>query len=122
MLLHPAVSWILAIICAALHWLLAVTASKHNACTFDEVAHISGGLGQVVHGDYRLNPENGVLPQVVAGLSMATGGVRFPDVTDLSKLEAHSWRHSDSWEIGYQTLYAVRACLAFLRCWVEAAF
>ncbi len=107
MLLAPRVSWAAAAALAAAHWLLAVLASRQNATTFDEVAHISGGLAMVVHGDYRLNPENGALPQKMAGAAIAAGGGRFPEVGDLGTLEGQSWRHSDSWELGYQTLYTV---------------
>jgi hypothetical protein len=52
--LHPALSWSIAIMLAVLHWLLAVSASLHNATTFDEVAHIAGGLGATTLDDYRL--------------------------------------------------------------------
>ncbi len=52
---------------------MAVIASRSNSTTFDEVAHIGGGMGQVLFGDYRLNPENGVLPQMIAAMSMVAG-------------------------------------------------
>ena len=61
----------------------------------------------VVHGDYRLNPENGALPQKIAGAAIVAGGGRFPEVADLGTLEGQSWRHSDSWELGFQALYLV---------------
>lgn len=101
------VSWTMAVALALAHWAVATMASRHNATTFDEVAHISGGMAMVVHRDYRLNPENGVLPQLMAGAAMVAGGGRLPVVSDLGTLEGQSWRHSDSWEIGYQALYTV---------------
>lgn len=106
-MLSAGVSWAVALVLAVAHWAIAALASQHNATTFDEVAHISGGMGMVVHGDYRLNPENGVLPQLLAGAAIVAGGNSFPDVTNLATLEGQSWRHSDSWEIGYQALYMV---------------
>ena len=105
--LTPAFSWAIAMTLSVIHWILAVWSSKHNATTFDEVAHIAGGLGQVLYGDYRLNPENGVLPQMVAASAMVLGGVRFPSVSDPNTPEGMSWLHSDAWELGYRTLYQV---------------
>ena len=106
-MLSAGVSWTVAAVLAVGHWVLAVIACQHNATTFDEVAHISGGMAMVVHGDFRLNPENGVLPQMLAGAAIVADGNRFPDVSDLRTLEGLSWLHSDSWELGYKTLYQV---------------
>jgi hypothetical protein len=100
-------SWSAAVSLAAIHWIIAVLASRMNSTTFDEVAHIGGGMGQVLFGDYRLNPENGVLPQMIAAYAMVLGGTRFPDVSDPSSHEGMSWSHSDAWELGYRTLYQV---------------
>ena len=101
-------SWIIAVSLAILHWILAVWSSRSNSTTFDEVAHIAGGMGQVLFGDYRLNPENGVLPQMIAASALVAGGIKFPDVSDLHSHEGASWLHSDAWELGYRTLYQVR--------------
>jgi hypothetical protein len=134
-MLSSRAAWAVAAVLSAAHWLIAVLASRQNATTFDEVAHISGGMAKiskvpltvtsfskfarrhllfsissqamVVHGDYRLNPENGALPQKIAGAAIVAGGGRFPEVADLGTLEGQSWRHSDSWELGYQALYLV---------------
>lgn len=100
-------SWSIALLLAILHWGLAVWASRANSTTFDEVAHIGGGMGNVLFGDYRLNPENGVLPQMIAAYAMVSGGTKFPDVSDPSSHEGMSWSHSDGWELGYRTLYQV---------------
>lgn len=100
-------SWLVATALAAAHWIVAVIASRHNATTFDEVAHIAGGMGMVKYRDYRLNPENGVLPQLLAGSAIVASGGRFPDVDSPHTLEGLSWQHSDSWELGYQALYLV---------------
>jgi hypothetical protein len=107
-------SWSVAVFLAITHWILAVWASGSNSTTFDEVAHIAGGMGQVLHGDYRLNPENGVLPQMIAASAMVAGGVKFPDVSDPSTPEGVSWLHSDAWELGYRTLYqaSIRSSIA----------
>jgi hypothetical protein len=48
------ISWSAAIVLAIFHWTLAVSSSLHNATTFDEVAHIAGGLGPITLNDYRL--------------------------------------------------------------------
>mmetsp|Transcript_21709 Transcript_21709/g.71814 ORF Transcript_21709/g.71814 Transcript_21709/m.71814 type:complete len:719 (-) Transcript_21709:63-2219(-) len=98
-------SWSAALLLAALYYWLALSASVHNAATFDEIAHIAGGMSMVTYRDFRLNPENGALPQMVAGVAMAAGGVRMAEVSDPSVYTGQAWLHSDGWEIGYQTLY-----------------
>ena len=64
-------------------------------------------LRQVILGDYRLNPENGVLPQLIAGAAMRLAGVAFPDVGAGGSRAAQAWQYSDAWELGFQTLYSV---------------
>jgi hypothetical protein len=47
-------------------------ASLADKCvTFDETAHLPAGYAYWRFNDYRLNPENGVLPQRLAGLPAA---------------------------------------------------
>lgn len=55
----------------------------------------------------RLNPENGVLPQMLSAAAMYAGGVRLPDVSDEGTRDGLAWKYSDSWELGYRTIYEV---------------
>ena len=41
---------------------LAFFSSLCKAPVFDEGIHITGGYNALVNGDYRVNPENGLLP------------------------------------------------------------
>jgi Spy/CpxP family protein refolding chaperone len=51
-------SWGIALLLAAAHWVVAVLASRHNAVTFDEVAHVAGGMGQVsAQKNHQILPE-----------------------------------------------------------------
>jgi hypothetical protein len=45
-MLSSRAAWAVAAVLSAAHWLLAVLASRQNATTFDEVAHISGGMAK----------------------------------------------------------------------------
>lgn len=47
------ISWTAALALAVFHWVAAVSASKHNSITFDEVAHVAGGMGSLQYSDYR---------------------------------------------------------------------
>jgi hypothetical protein len=49
------ISWSIAVALATFHWFTAVSSSLHNATTFDEVAHIAGGLGPITLNDYRFD-------------------------------------------------------------------
>ena len=55
----------------------------------------------------RLNPENGILPQMLAAAAMFAGGGRLPDVSDEGSRDGMAWKYSDSWELGYRTIYEV---------------
>ncbi len=56
----------LAILVAALlavHFLLAVGSKANESTTSDELAHLTAGFSYWQNRDYRLQPENGILPQ-----------------------------------------------------------
>ena len=55
------------------------------------------------YNDFRLNPENGVLPQLIAGGGIILGrpGVNYTIPT----YEQPAWRYSDCWSIGFQLLH-----------------
>ena len=50
------------------YFALAVTSVLNKSVTYDEPVHLAGGYVYWTRGDYRINPENGILPQRVFGL------------------------------------------------------
>lgn len=83
----------------ALHFALAVSATWNKSNTFDEIAHITGGYSYWRLGDYRLNPEAGILGQRIMALPLMAGQFNLPT------LDQDAWRHSDLWRFGYQFFY-----------------
>ena len=53
---------------ALFHAVLATTATVEKSMTSDEIAHLTAGQAYNTRGHYRLQPENGNLPQRWAGL------------------------------------------------------
>jgi len=84
----------------ALHWWMATSASSQHCTTNDEIAHLTAGASYWLTDDYRLQPENGNLPQRWAALPLlAMPRVKFPPLDQLS------WRISDVWDLGFQFFY-----------------
>ncbi len=83
----------------AIHFALAVTSVMNKCATFDEVAHLPAGYCYWIRNDYRLNPENGNLPQRWCALPLLLGGYSFP--ADRSRL----WTSSNVWAVGHQFFY-----------------
>ena len=88
--------WPGVILCAAVYLVLTVTASRSNSLTYDELAHLTAGLSYVTTGDFRLQPENGWLPQMLIGLGLRAGGITPP------AFAGDAWNRSDVWEVGRQ--------------------
>lgn len=80
------------------HAAFSLSAMHGASVTFDENLHIAAGLSYWKFDDYRLQPENGNLPQRWCALPLAATGCVFPPDSDL-------WRSSDSYGIGQQLLY-----------------
>src|SRR4051794_20106441 len=59
-----------------LHVGLALWSVSHKSVTADEILHLTGGFFYDRYGDYRTQPENGNLPQRVAGLPAALSGAK----------------------------------------------
>ena len=89
----------LAALLALAHALMAVTAMTEKSMTSDEIAHLVAGQAYNTRGDYRLQPENGNLPQRLAALPMTLAGV------DLPPTSLDSWRIADIWRYGYRFFY-----------------
>ena len=78
---------------------LAWSAVQEKSTTYDELAHLTAGCSYWLYGDYRLHPENGVLPQRLEALPLVASGVEFPPRDD------PRWRASDVWELGHTFFY-----------------
>ena len=82
------------------HSALALTSALYHSPTHDEPIHLAAGMSYWLFNDYRLQPENGNLPQRVAGAcALLFGSVRFPP------LAGPAWRESDVWTIGQELFY-----------------
>lgn len=84
----------------ALHWLLAVGSKFQESVTADELAHLTGGMSYWQLNDYRIQPENGNLPQRWAALPAWLEGARFPELAGQK-----DWRTSDAWVLGHRFFY-----------------
>lgn len=83
----------------ALFWWMAASVSREHSTTADEIFHVTAGYSYWQHGDYRLQPENGNLPQRLAALPLLAQDLRFPP------REQTAWQNADAAEIGYQFFY-----------------
>jgi Dolichyl-phosphate-mannose-protein mannosyltransferase len=83
----------------ALFWWMAASVSREHSTTADEIFHVTAGYSYWTLGDYRLQPENGNLPQRWAALPLLASDVHFP------KTGQAAWRSADVAEIGQQFFY-----------------
>lgn len=83
------------------HAALAVLAMCEKGTTSDELAHLTGGYTFNELGDYRLHPENGILPQRMHALPAALQHVRFFSPA------GRAWEESDVWAIGHRFFYGL---------------
>jgi len=82
-----------------LFWVAMVASLRDKSLVFDEVLHATAGFSYWRFGDYGFQPENGNLPQRVAGLPLALGSYKAP-ATDSSE-----WRNSQAPVVGYNWFY-----------------
>jgi hypothetical protein len=83
----------------ALHFVLAVASKFRQSTTSDEIVHLTGGYSYWALDDYRLQPENGNLPQRWVALPTWIRGAKFPT------LDQPFWRASDAWVMGHEFFY-----------------
>ncbi len=74
---------------------LATTAARNRGPAFDEVSHLTAGVSVLQTGDFRFQPENGILPATLAGL----GALGDPDL-GLPVTAGPAWDSSDVWTVG----------------------
>ncbi|HEX7631433.1 MAG TPA: glycosyltransferase family 39 protein, partial [Lacunisphaera sp.] len=92
--------WAGVIALLALHVGLALWAAAKETVTSDEIFHVTGGYFYNKYGDYRVQPENGNLPQRVAGLPAVLMGAPTPPLADNIY-----WKTSDGQVISHQLFY-----------------
>lgn len=87
------------VVAACAHALLALAASREKSFTADELGHLTGGYTFTTRHDYRLHPENGLLPQRWQALPAAWATMNYPS------LDHRDWRESDVWSFGRRFFY-----------------
>jgi hypothetical protein len=97
--LPPAVVATLVALLLALQWWLGVSATFGISSTTDELAHVTGGFSYWKFDDYRLQPENGNLPQRLAALPWVAAGAR------LEHSDPKVWGKSNVWLAGHELFY-----------------
>ncbi|MBI5769182.1 MAG: glycosyltransferase family 39 protein [Verrucomicrobia bacterium] len=73
-------------------------ARRHSA-TMDEPLYATAGFTYWKLSDYRIQPENGILPQRLFGLALLAGDFHLPAA------ETAAWRESKQWEIAYEWIH-----------------
>lgn len=84
----------------ALHAALGLWAVSHKSTTADELIHVTGGYAYWHLHDYRLHPENGILPQRWAAIPAALARPPFPKLEDNAY-----WKGSEVQAVGHQFFY-----------------
>ncbi len=92
----------LALLFALGHAVLAVWAMREKSTTADEIAHVTGGYTFNHWHDFRLQPENGILPQRWQALPATFGDIDYPPLTTTA------WKKSIVWLVGYDFFYQSR--------------
>jgi 4-amino-4-deoxy-L-arabinose transferase-like glycosyltransferase len=80
----------------AAFWILLLAGVREKGLAYDETVHATAGASYWMFNDYRLDPENGNLPQRLAGLPLVLSGYRFPPIA------SDAWRRSDEWVLADQ--------------------
>src|SRR5262249_38061037 len=91
--------WLLVFLLLAGYWLMATSAARQKCAAFDEPLHLTAGYSYWTTGDYRLHPENGMLPQRWAALPLLFTNVRFPS------LDQPSWWNPKTTSLSHQFFY-----------------
>ena len=91
---------ILATALLALYWWMATSVSDTITTTGDEIAHLTAGYSYWKTDDYRLQPENGNLPQRWAAIPL----LHRKDIT-FPTLDQKAWIISDVWDMGFQWFF-----------------
>jgi dolichyl-phosphate-mannose-protein mannosyltransferase len=79
----------------AVYWVVATSALAEKSNTCDEIIHLASGCSYWLNNDYRLQPENGNLPQRWHALPIVLSGL-----CHLPGPEHPGWKDSSAWQIG----------------------
>ena len=82
-------------------WLVLIASLRDKSLTSDEPVHAAGGYSYWKFDDYRVNPENGNLPQRWMAIPLVAGGYHFPS------LDSEAWRRGDEWALANEWLYHI---------------
>jgi hypothetical protein len=89
------VKWLAVSLLLLGYWALAVASVQNKSTTYDEVGHLTAGCAYWQYNDYRLQPENGNLPQRwCAAPIVLSGRARLPSTAD------PDWKDSNVWGLG----------------------
>lgn len=80
-------------------WIFMLASLWNKGPTYDEPGCMTAGYTYWRFNDYRLDPENGNLPQRVMALPLVTDRYRFPS------LDGDVWRTSEVWVLGYKWFF-----------------
>ncbi len=73
------------------HGWLAVSSSLEKSLTFDEIAHLGGGILAAKTGDYRFNAESGILPQRWAAVPFWGRQLSLPPADQPARVQGNVW-------------------------------
>ncbi|HEX4413726.1 MAG TPA: glycosyltransferase family 39 protein [Lacipirellulaceae bacterium] len=95
----PAAVSLVVVALLAWYFLSAVTATIGKSVMFDEMFHLVGGYTYWERGDFRMQPENGNLPQRWDALPLLFRDTKPP------QFDGNFWWHSSTPDIGYDFLF-----------------
>jgi 4-amino-4-deoxy-L-arabinose transferase-like glycosyltransferase len=92
--------WPAVVVLLATFWGLATSSVMEKCNTFDEMAHLVSGYSYLAMSDFRLNPANINLSQILAALPLLWSDVHFPS------LDQPAWRENPHPpNMGFQFFY-----------------
>ena len=95
-------TWASVVVLLALHVFLSLSASARMSPTYDEGVYVTGGYSYWAFHDFRLQPENGMLPQRYIALPVyLSSGFHFP------KLDSPAWKESELWTLSDEFMFRV---------------
>ncbi len=96
----PRIVALLAATMVVLHLALGLGSAARQSVTVDEIFHLTGGYCFNALGDYRVHPDNGVLPQRLHALPAVLWGAEPPPLAGNPY-----WTGADSYVLSYQFFY-----------------
>jgi hypothetical protein len=82
-----------------LHYFLGLSATLNKCNAFDEILHLAGGYSYNRFNDFRLQPENGMLPQRWMALPLMFSNIAFVP------LDHYTWRDCGADTVGHYLLF-----------------